>query len=60
MERQNASVGTEQGVTTQHFNVPVFEVEGVMEGHSRGVERGLVVRGIRDREIRQGGDADGR
>ena len=51
MERQDAGVGTEQGVVTQHLNVPVLEVEGVVRGYDHGVEGWLVVRGIRDGEV---------
>jgi hypothetical protein len=50
---------TEQDVVTQHFDVPILEVEGVMGVYSCRIERGLVIRCICDREVGQGGDADG-
>ena len=49
----------EQDVVTQHFDVPVLKVEGVMGMYSRGFEGRLVVKGVCDREVGQSGDADG-
>ena len=63
----------EQRVATQHFNVTVLEIEGVVGGYGRRVERGPIIRSIRDRgangrlairgicnrEVGQTGDADG-
>ena len=60
MERQDACVDTEQRVAAQYFNVPILEVEGAMVGYCRGIKGRLVVRGIRDGEIREGGDTDRR
>ena len=51
MERQNASVGTEQGIATQHFNIPILEVEGIVGGYCCGIEGDLFVKDIRDGEI---------
>ena len=59
MERKNACVHTEERVPAEHFDVPIFEVEGIMGGYGRGVGGRLVIRGIRNREIREGGNADG-
>jgi hypothetical protein len=60
MERKDAGVNTEESVPAQDFDVPIFEVEGVMGGYSSGVGGMLVIRGIRNREIGEGGNADGR
>ena len=60
MERKDARVDTEERVPAQDFDVPIFEVEGVMGGYCHGVGGRLVVRGIRNREIGEGGNADGR
>jgi hypothetical protein len=68
-------VDTEQCIPTQHFNVPVLEVEGLVLGCGRGVIEGrlvvrnisdrsvdgkLVIGSICDREVGQGGNAEGR
>ena len=37
MERKDARVDTEERVTAQDFDVPIFEVEGVMRGYGCGV-----------------------
>jgi len=47
----------EQRVATQHFDVPVLEVEGIMRGYSCGVDRSLIIGGICDCEVGQAGDA---
>ena len=60
MERKDARVDTEERVPAQDFDIPIFEVEGVMRGYGRGVGGRLVIRGIRNREIGEGGNADGR
>jgi hypothetical protein len=53
--------GREQYVLTQHFHVPIVEAEGLVRGCGRGVVgRMLVIEGIRDREVGQSCDADGR
>ena len=56
----DARVDTEECVPAQDLDVPIFEVEGIMGGYSRGVSGRLVIRGIRNREIGEGGNADGR
>ena len=43
MERKYACVDTEEGVPTQHFYIPILEVQGIMRGHGRGVGGNLVV-----------------
>jgi len=48
-------VDAEQGVVTQHFNVPVLEVEcvvivGVVGGYAYGIEEARVVWSICDGE----------
>jgi len=48
----------EQRVATQHFNVPVLEVEGIVRGYGRGVDSRLVVGGICSGEVGQAGDAE--
>ena len=60
MERKDARVNTEECVPAQHFDVPVLEVQGLMGNNGRGVGGRLVIRGIRNREIGEGGNADGR
>ena len=74
MEGQDGVVNTEECVPTQHFHAVVFEVEGLMRDYCSGVDRKVVIRGIRDRgvdgrliigsicdrEVGQSGDADGR
>ena len=59
MERKDACVDTEEGVRTQHFHVPILEVEGVMRGYSRGVGEKLVIGSICNGEVGQTGNADG-
>jgi len=49
----------EQCVPTQHFDVPVFEVEDVMGGYGCEVDGRLVIRSICDREVGQSSDAAG-
>jgi len=53
-------MNTEQRLATQHFDVPVLKVEGAVGGYSRGVEGGLVIRGICNCEVGQADDADRR
>ena len=60
MEREDAGVDTEQRSPAQHFHIPILEVEGVMRCHSRGVDWGFIVRGVRDGKIRETGNAHGR
>ena len=48
----------EQGVAAQHLDVPVLEVEGIMGGYSREVDRSLIIGGICDCKVGQAGDAD--
>ena len=38
MERKDACVDTEEGVSTQHFHVPILEVERAMGGYGHGVD----------------------
>jgi len=62
-------VDTEEGVPAQHFHVPILEVEGFMQSRYRwvngrlvekgGVDGGLIIRRICDREVGQSGNADG-
>jgi len=69
MEGQSADVDTEESVPAQHFHVPVLEVEGFMPSRYRwvngrlvgrgGVGGGLIIRRICDREVGEGGDANG-
>ena len=49
---------TEEGAPTQHFHVPIVEVEGVMGSYGRGVGESLVIRSICDGEVGQTGNAD--
>ena len=60
MERKDACVDTEQGASTQHFHVPILEVEGAMGGYGHGVDGSLVIGSICNGEVGQSGDADGR
>ena len=60
MERKDARVDTEEGVRTQHFHVPILEVEGVMGGYGRGIDGRLVIGSICNGEVGQSGDANGR
>ena len=74
MEGQCADVDTEERVPTQYFDIPVVEVESLMWGCSRGVNRKffigsifdrgvdgrLIIGGICNGEIGQSGDTDGR
>ena len=67
-------MNTEERVPAQHFDVPVVEVEGIMQIYGRrvdgrlvigsvcyrGVDGRLVIGGICDCEVGQSGDADGR
>jgi hypothetical protein len=65
-------VDTEQRIPAQHFHVPVLEVECLMPGCGHGVIDGrpvvrntgvdgrLVIGSICDREVGQGGNAEGR
>jgi hypothetical protein len=54
-------VDAEQCVLTQHFHVPIMEVEGLVWGCGRGViDRMPVIGGIGNREVGQSCDADGR
>ena len=67
MEGQSACVDAEQCVIAQNLNVPVLEVEGIMENYgsridgifgigsicNRSVDERLVVRSIYDREVGQ-------
>lgn len=60
MEGKNAGVDAEEGVPTQYFNVPVLDIEGVMGCYRRRIDGGLVIWGVGDGEVGQGGDANGR
>ena len=51
MEGQNAGVDAKQCALTQHFNVPVLEVERIMGGHSRGIVWSVIVRGVCNGEV---------
>ena len=46
MKRKDACVDTEEGVPTQHFHIPILEVEGVMGGYGRGVGERLEIGSI--------------
>ena len=59
MEGQNAGVNTEEGIPTQHFDVPIFEVECVMVPYGRGTDGKLCIRGVRCCEVRYSSNADG-
>ena len=48
--------GHEQRISSQYFDVPILEVEGAVVGHCRGIEGRLIIRGICDSEIQEGGD----
>ena len=60
MERKDARVDTEEGVRTQHFHVPILEVEGAVGGYDSGAGGRLVIRSICNGEVGQSGNADGR
>ena len=60
MEREDAGVDAEQRVPAQHFYVSVLEVEGVMRSHGCGVDWRFLIRGVRDCEVGETGDAYGR
>ena len=38
MERKDACVDPEEGVSAQHFHVSIFETEGAMGGYGHGVD----------------------
>ena len=60
MEREDAGVDTEQRIPAQHFHIPILEVEGVMGSRISGVDwRRFVIRGVRDGEVGETGDAYG-
>ena len=58
MERKDACVDTEEGIRTQHFHIPILEVEGVMGGYGRGIGERFVIGGICDCEVGQTGHAN--
>ena len=60
MEREDAGVDAEQRVPTQHFHTPIIEVESVMRSHGCGVGWRFIIRGVRDGEVGETGDADRR
>ena len=74
VEGQDDGVDTEECVPAQHFSVSVLEIEGFVWSCSRGIGWKLVIGsfcggrvdgrfiiiGVRDREVRQSGDAGGR
>ena len=60
MERKDACVNTEEGVSTQNFHVPILKVEGAVGSYDRGVCGRLVIRSICNGEVGQSGNADGR
>ena len=53
-------MNAEQCVPAQHFDVPVLDMEGLMERYGREVDGRLVIRMIRDREVGQSGNVGGR
>ena len=44
-------MNTEEGVSAQHFDVPVFKIESVMRGYGRRVGGRLVIKDICGLEV---------
>ena len=51
MEGQDGGVNAEDRVPTQHFHIPVLEIERPMWSHGSGVGGKLLVRSICDRRV---------